>query len=265
MENTVTTVEVLGRKLHEIRGGSGTPLLYLHSAGGEAIWLPHLSALAERFELHAPAHPGFLSSEGIDEIRDIQDYVFHYLAYFDAMGWERADVVGVSLGGWIAAEIAARYPDRISRLVLTSAVGIWIPEKPIADIFAIDSLHPERLRELLFYDTQSPAAQMMATPAPGVELPEEMLVNFMNAMTATAKVGWNPLLHDPALERLLHRVTARTLCLWGANDRVVPLEYGEKYAKLVPGARLEVIPKCGHLVPLEKPDAFVKAVADFLE
>ena len=90
------------------------------------------------------------------------------------------------------------------------------------------------------------------------------MINFMNALAATAKVGWNPLLHDPRLESLLPRVKAKTLCLWGAHDRVVPVEYGEKYAKLIPGASLEVIPGCGHMPPFEKTAEFLAAVTRFL-
>jgi pimeloyl-ACP methyl ester carboxylesterase len=229
---------------------------------GEAQWLPHLSALAERYELHAPAHPGFLTSEGIGEISDITDLTYHYLAYLDAMGWSAVDVVGVSLGGWIAAELAARYPERVSRLVLTSAVGIWVPERPIADIFAIDTRFPERYRKLLFHDTDCLAAQMVGVPI--TELPDDVLVPILNAFAATAKVGWNPLLHDPRLESLLHRVTARTLCLWGADDQVVPVIYGERFTRLIPDATLTVVPECGHMLPFEKPDAFVQAVIAFL-
>ncbi len=263
MERTTTTITVRGRRLHEIRGGSGRPLLYLHSAMGEATWLPYLSALAEHHELHAPAHPGFLGSEGIDAIRDIEDLVYHYLDYFDAKGWQQVDVVGLSLGGWIGAEIAARYPERISKLVLTSSVGIWIQERPIADLFALDARFPERLRELLFHDVNSPIAQAIAGGL-GAELPDEILVNVLNAFAATAKIGWNPLLHDPRLEGMLHRVRAKTLCIWGANDRLVPVEYGEKFAKLIPGASLEVIPACGHMVPLEKQAEWLAAVRRFL-
>jgi 2-hydroxy-6-oxonona-2,4-dienedioate hydrolase len=147
--------------------------------------------------------------------------------------------------------------------VLTSSVGIWIQEKPIADLFALDARFPERLRELLFHDVNSPVAQMLAGGW-GAELPDEILVNVLNAFAATAKIGWNPLLHDPRLERLLHRVRAKTLALWGANDRLVPLEYGEKFAKLIPGAVLEVIPACGHMVPFEKPAEWLAAVRRFL-
>lgn len=264
MVKGTTSLQVRGRHVHEIRGGSGDPVLYLHSAMGEAFWLPHLERLAERYALHAPAHPGFLSSEGLDAIRDVEDYVDHYLAYLDALGWERVPVVGLSLGGWIAAELAARHPERVQKLVLADAVGLWIRERPIADLFAVDTRFPERLRELLFADPNGPAAQLVQPPGPGVELPDEVLENMMKAMTATAKVGWNPLLHDPKLEAKLPRVTAPTLVLWGAEDRVTPPEYGEKYAKLIPGAELETLPGCGHLAPFERPDAWADSVARFL-
>ena len=262
MEQQIGEVEVLGRKIHEIRGGEGRPLLYLHSAMGEAMWVPHLQRLAERYELHAPAHPGFMTSQGLEQIRDIEDLVSHYLAYMDMKEWKSADVLGMSFGGWIAAEIAARYPERVSRLVLVDAVGIWIKEKPIADFFALDSRFPDRLTRLLFHDPNCMAAQMM--PAPGAELPEEMLVAMLNAFTAVAKIGWNPLLHDPRLESLLPRVTAETLVVWGENDRLCPVDYAHKYARLIPGAKVAIIPECGHLPPLEKPDEFHEAVTGFL-
>lgn len=257
MECTTASIQVRGRRVHEIRGGNGRPLLYLHSAVGEADWVPHLQALSNHYEVHAPAHPGFLGSEGIEDIQDIEDVVFHYLAYLDAKGWDAVDVVGLSLGGWIAAEIAARYPERVSALMLTSAVGIWVPERPIADVFALDSRFPERLPAMMFYDTDCPVAQMMAVPV--LDLAEEDIVRVYDAFAATAKIGWNPLLHDPRLESLLPRVRARTLCLWGSHDRVVPPQYGEKFARLIPDARLEIIDSCGHLLPFEKGPEFVDA------
>jgi pimeloyl-ACP methyl ester carboxylesterase len=261
---TTEEIQVLGRRIHEIRGGTGRPLLYLHSAMGEATWLaPHLVALAERCEVHAPAHPGFLTSGGLEEIRDIEDLVYHYLAYLDAKKWDSVAVMGLSLGGWIAAELAARYPERVSKLVLVSSVGIWVPETPIADLFAIDGRAPERLGELLFHDPSHPLARVLAGGI-GVDMPEEVVVNFMNAMAATAKIGWNPLLHDPRLESLLPRVTAETLCVWGADDRIVPPIYGRTFAKRIPGARLEIVPECGHLVPLERLEPFLEIVGPWV-
>ncbi len=263
MEPTTTEVNVLGRKIHEIRGGSGKPLLYLHSAMGEAMWLPFLLKLAEGRELHVPAHPGFLTSQGIDQIHDIEDLANHYLAYIDTMGWKSVDVVGLSFGGWIAAEVAARFPDRISKLVLVNAGGIWIKEKPIADIFRVDTRFPERVKALLFHDVNCLAAQMM--PSPGnMEIPDDLLVNMFNAMAATAKIGWNPLLHNPKLETMLPRVTADTLVLWSDKDAIVAPEYGKKYARLIPKAKLKIVSEAGHLLPFEKEEEFLTAVTSFL-
>jgi pimeloyl-ACP methyl ester carboxylesterase len=102
-------------------------------------------------------------------------------------------------------------------------------------------------------------------PSPGdMTLGDDMLVNIMNAFAATAKIGWNPLLHDPRLESMLPQIRAKTLVLWGAGDRIVAVDYGKKFARLIPGARLEVIPECGHLIPLEKPAEFHRAVTEFL-
>src|SRR5262249_12397820 len=156
VEKTPARIEVLGRGIQEIHGRPSAPhprkLLYLHSAMGEASWLtPHLNELAERVELFAPTHPGFVGSEGIDEIRDVEDLVYHYLAYLHAKGSNSVAVMGVSLGGWIAAELAARYPERVSRLVLVSSVGVWLPEKPVASLFPSAGQPPEKLRELLFH------------------------------------------------------------------------------------------------------------------
>jgi pimeloyl-ACP methyl ester carboxylesterase len=264
VESAIVTTEVRGRKVQEAVGGEGKPLLYLHSAMGEAHWLmPHLHELAKRREVHAPALPGFLASEGIEQIRDIGDYAEHTLDYLDAKGWAQVDVVGHSLGGWLAAEVAVRAPERIGRLVLSSAVGIWIREEPLADIFAFNPERPERMAELLFHDLSSPIAQAMS-PSISEEMPEAVLVEFLKAMTATAKVGWNPLLHNPRLEAKLHRVTSPTLCLWGAHDRVAPPAYARRYAERIPGAAVELLPGCGHMSFLEQPAAWAAKVLAFV-
>ena len=121
MPFTETHVEIGGSKTKLLRGGSGDPLLYLHSAGGETLWMPFHEALSEHFEDFAPAHPGFDTSEGLDKIDGMDDMVFHYLDFIDAMGFETVNIVGVSYGGWIAAELATTYPKRIGRQAGRSA------------------------------------------------------------------------------------------------------------------------------------------------
>lgn len=275
MDREISTIEIRGKKIRVLRGGpdnpaKAEPLLYLHGAAMEnEFWLPFLSALADRYELHAPSHPGFLDSEGIDDITSIDGFVDHYRDYIDAMGWKSVNIVGLSFGGWIAAELATRHPSLVKNLVLVDAAGIWIKDRPITDVFAIDAFaHPERVRNILFADPGS-ALAMMAFPDPGLDgkprfPPDEVLLKTIKAFAALAKVSWNPLLHNPELEKRLHRIEAKTLIVWGEQDGLVPVAYGEKYARLIPAARLQLVDGAGHLPPLEQPERFVTALRDFL-
>jgi pimeloyl-ACP methyl ester carboxylesterase len=251
-------LEIAGRRTQVLTEGDGPPLLYLHSAAAEsAVWMDLLNGLAERLTVHAPLHPGFFDSEGLETVRDVEDLVFHYLDYMDRCGWDSVDVMGCSFGGWIALELAARYPERVDRLVLAGSAGIRLPEVPMEDMFAIQVGEEERARALLFHDPEHPLAKV-ALPDFG-ELDDEMLKLFLTAMTAVAKVGWNPYLHDPRLDALLPRVSAETLVVWGAEDRLIPPAYGEHLAERIPNARLELVPDCGHMVWLERPEALLAA------
>jgi pimeloyl-ACP methyl ester carboxylesterase len=230
----------------------GSPLLYLHSASGESFqWMDLLNGLAEQHELHAPLHPGFFGSPGIEEIRDIEDLVFHYLAFMDERGWEQVDVMGCSLGGWIALELAARYPERVGRLVLAAPAGIRLADVPMADMFRLQIGQEDEARALMFHDPSHPMAQLVIPTFEGID--DETLAAFVAAMAATAKVSWNPYLHDPRLEDLLPGIAAHTLIVWGDDDRLIPPAYGERLAQLIPNARLELVPECGHVVWFEKP------------
>ena len=249
----MTDVVVAGRSTQVQVGGSGPPLLYLHSAAGEsAIWMDLLNGLAEFREVHAPLQPGFLESEGIDTVRGIEDLVYHYLGLMDERGWEQVDVMGCSMGGWIALEVAARYPERVGKLLLAAPAGIRLEGVPMEDMFAIQLGEEAKARELLFHDAEHPLATAVIPDF--AELPDDMLAEFLKAMAAVAKVAWNPYLHDPRLESLLPRVTADTLVVWGADDRLIPPAYGERLTELIPHCRLELIPACGHMIWFEKPE-----------
>jgi pimeloyl-ACP methyl ester carboxylesterase len=255
--------EVAGRRVQVAEGGEGPPLLYLHSAAGESmVWLDVLNGLAEDRTVVAPLHPGFFESEGIETIHDIEDLANHYLAFMDARGWEQVDVVGCSLGGWIALEVAARWPERVGRMVLAASVGIRLPDVPMADVFRITLGQEAEARALSFHDPNHPLAAIAIPDLMSLE--DDDLANFFKAMAATAKVAWNPYMHDPRLESMLPRVTADTLLVWGRSDRVVPLAYGERLAELIRGARLEVIEECGHSIMLEQPAALLEAARGHL-
>ncbi len=257
-----THIEVGGSKTKLLRGGSGEPLLYLHSAGSETMWMPFHEALAERYEVFAPAHPGFDTSQGLEKIDSMEDLVFHYLDFIDGMGWDKVRIVGLSLGGWIAAEFATRWSNRVKKLVLVDSAGLHVQGAPIAPMWE-HAREPEYLRKIFFADPEGPLAMTLIMHPE--EMPEEMLLLSLKAAEATARVGWNPYLHNPKLRGRLHRIKTPTLVLWGDKDGLIPPAHGRVFAEGIPGAKLLIIPNCGHIPPIEAQDAFVKHVLGFLE
>jgi pimeloyl-ACP methyl ester carboxylesterase len=254
-------VDVAGKQIRLLVGGRGPAVLYLHSASADVEWLEAHERLAVTFTVYLPAHPGFSDSTGLDEVDDIFDLVLHYADLQDACGLRGAAVVGTSFGGWIAAELAALYPERVGRLVLTDAFGLWLDAHPIAEIFGTT---PPELAQKMFHDQGHPIAALMHAFTTLAAVPEEIALPQMKVMEAVAKVGWNPYLHDPKLAPRLRRVTTPTLVVWGKQDGITPLPYAERYAQLIPGARVAVIDRCGHLPPLERPDEFARIVGEFL-
>lgn len=254
-------------KVAVLRAGAGDPVVYLHSAGGETTH-PALEDLADDHTVVVPVFPGFGNSEGIERVDGMEDAVFHLLDVFDLLELPAPAVIGLSLGGWMAAELATRAPERVSRLVLTSPVGLHLEGAPVAQLFGRT---PAELARDLYADQSHPMAQMMHALSDWmgdvsriVELPMEVLLPMWQAMAATAKLGWNPYLHNPKLLERLRRVKAPTLVVAGAVDRFLPRAHPEAYAAGIPGARLEVIEGAGHMVPLERPAEFTALVRSFL-
>lgn len=254
---TIDFITVAGRSIQLMVGGAGAPLLYLHSAGGETEWTPFHARLAEHFQVYLPAHPGFASSEGLDTIDSIHDLTWHYVDLCGQLGLAGVPVIGFSLGAWIAAELAILRPELVSGLLLVAAAGLHVDGAPMAELFQDDL---DALRQLMFFDPEHPAARL-AMPS-GLDDPNILL--WLRAREATARVGWNPYLHDPSLPRHLHRISCPTRVLWGRHDRLIPVAHGEAYARLIPSASLRVLEACGHMLPWEHPDAFIEeALAAF--
>lgn len=252
-------------KVQVLRGGTGPDLVYLHSAMGEGAGLPLLDELASGFSVVAPQFPGFGESEGIEHIDDIEDCVFHILDVLDVLEIDQVVLVGTSLGAWMAAEVASRYPDRVSKLVLVNPAGLYIKGAEIEEIFGRD---PADLARLMFADQAHPIAQVLHTMQEMVERKEtppfELIKPQLVSLAATAKIAWDPYLHDPKLPRLLPRVKAATLVVHGAEDQLIPRAHAERYVELIGGARLVDVAGAGHMLPLEKPSELAALVHELV-
>ena len=244
---------------HLLQGGSGEPLLFLHGAGGLHEG-EYLDLLAQRFTVYAPWHPGFGASEGSEHIDDIIDLALYCHDLMDELGLESAHVVGHSMGGMLAAELAALCPHRVRRLVLANPVGLWRDDEPVLDFF---TLSPEQLLPYTWHDPESEAAKI-AYPVPETkEERVEQAYQRIQALATASKFLWP--IPDRGLRRRIHRIQSPTLIIWGESDRLVPPSYAEDFRSQIKDARVTILPECGHQPMLEKRDEFVSLVAAFLE
>lgn len=254
------TIDVAGKSTILLHGGptDGEPFVYLHSALGESMmWLPFHQSFAKKFRVFSPLHPGFGHSGGFEQITDIEDMAFHYLDMFDALGLEQVNLGGVSLGGWIAAEFAVRWPERVKRLWIADAPGLWVEDARLGDLFRLMQ-HRDKLRAMLFHDPNGPMATLVIKDQPD----ESTMLNAYQAMTVLARMVWaRP--YDPKLAGRLRRIACPTLLLWGEHDKVVPRAFGGAYQKLIKGAELKTIKDCGHLPMFEKEAEFVETIMKF--
>jgi pimeloyl-ACP methyl ester carboxylesterase len=266
-----TVVDLRGRKVSLIERGRGEPLIYLHGFadvhGVAGDLQPCHLKLSEQVRLIAPAHPGCAESDDIGDGYGIDDIVFHYLELFDALGLTRFDLVGHCVGGWIAAELAVRHPERVRRLALIGACGLFVPGAPIGDVFMHSQ--PERgvelasLRRLLFADEHASAGLRFFPSARG-DIAEELRRYQM--LRFGSFVGFKPpYFYNRALRGRLYRAAMLAKMIWGADDRMVPRTHGEAYVAGLPGAEgLTLIAGAGHAALLEQPDATADALIEFL-
>jgi pimeloyl-ACP methyl ester carboxylesterase len=240
-----------------MEGGEGRPLLFLHPGIGVDPDAPIFERLAARARLMAPVHPGFGGSEAPRSFDSVDDLAYFYLDLIHSFDLAEITLVGVSLGGWIAAEIAIKCTARLSHLVLGNPVGIKVggrEQRDIADIFAMTE---SEFLELAWCD---PAAGRHDYKA----MPEEDVRKAARNREATARYAWSPFMHDPKLKGRLHRIRIPTLFLWGTHDRILREGYGEAYCAAIPGARFEPIERAGHFPHLEQPDEFAKKLFAFI-
>jgi pimeloyl-ACP methyl ester carboxylesterase len=234
--------------------GKGEPVVLFHGAG-TVDGFDFAEAWTDKFRVIAPYHPGFGESGDDPAITDIHDYVMHYLDLFDAMKVDAMHLVGLSMGGYLAAKFASEHGHRVKKLVLIAPYGLNVPEHPALDIIA------------------TPAEQLVPMLVSNFDvlkkrLPEKPDMDFIGAryreLTSFARLFWeHPT--DPKFPRHLHRVKMPTLIVWGDEDRIIPAQQSQVWRKLIPNAEVLVVKGAGHIVQSDKPETVHQAIAQFLE
>ncbi len=248
-----------------LSAGDGPDLLYLHGAAGIPEWGGPLPLLARSYHVHAPLLPGFGKSTRLDVLDDQWDLFLHGFDVLDALGLERPYVVGDSMGGWLAAEMAALRPREIGRLALAAPVGLWRDEAPVVDMFG---LMTHEVVPFLFHDPSCAPAQDMLRVTTLINDKDdrtdeqvETLIAMVRGFRTAAKFLFP--IPERGLEKRLWRITAPTLIVWGTGDRFIAPSYAELFRARIPDACVETIADAGHLVGLEQPDAYARAVQRF--
>ncbi|MET8130146.1 alpha/beta hydrolase [Streptomyces sp. NPDC005065] len=237
--------------------GQGHPFLLLHGGGGPQTVAPFAGLLADQrpARVVAPVHPGFGGTTRPDWLTDVPGLARVYARLLEDLGLTNVAVVGNSIGGWIAAELALLGSDRISSVTLANAAGIHVPGHPIADI---SSITPAELSRLAFHDPAKFAVDPATLPAAARAV--------MAANRATLHIYAGPHdMADPGLRERLAKVTHPTLVVWGESDQVIDVDYGRAYATAIPQARFELLHRTGHMPQLETPEQLLSVVWDFAD
>jgi pimeloyl-ACP methyl ester carboxylesterase len=238
-------------------GGSGQPLVFLHGAGGLDLEQTFLNALAQKFHVYAPLLPGYGDSEECAELRDMLDFTLHTWDVVDALGIEDPILVGFSMGGMIASEMAAVVPKQVSRLALIAPVGLWLDDHPIPDLF---SAMPFELPKYLFHDEEAGAKAIGANiDLTSPDFLQTFLVRNARQLGAAGKILFP--IPERGLRERLYRIKAKTLIIWGESDKFVPAAYAHAFQAALPHASLVLIPEAGHMVAFEKTGDVMRAIS----
>jgi pimeloyl-ACP methyl ester carboxylesterase len=238
--------------------GAGTAVGFFAGLGGLPAWLPALDALAARHRVVAPSLPGFPGGADYERLDDIFDWSLAAIDLVQAAGLAGADLIGASVGGALAAEVAALRPDLVRKLILIAPFGLFDEAAPIADVFAFKSGAQSGAL------TRDPQAYDAYRARPNSADETDWTMMQIRGEMAAARLLWP--LGDTRLRKRLFRITQPTLIIWGAEDRVIPPAYAAKFADGISGkTTIVTIPKAGHKVEFDAPDAVATAIAEFLE
>src|SRR3954470_845840 len=247
---------VNGIELEVLRRGRGRPVLLLHGMDTVSPSARFLDLLAHEAEIIAPSSPGFGNTKRPPDFDTVYDLVHLYLALIDELSFERVALLGLSFGGWLAAEIAVACRHKLDRLILADPVGIKLGDRESRDIADVFNLNPAEVRRCAWHDpAKAPSYDEMSD--------DELVIHARNR-EALCLYAWHPCLYNPQLKNWLGLIRVPTLVLWGESDRIVTPDYGRAYAGLIQGARFSVIERAGHHPEIEQPELFAEQVGAFL-
>jgi len=252
---TDSTRDAAGIKLHVSRAGRGRPVVVLHHETGTLDRLPFYDELAQRYDVLVPHHPGYSRSQRPEWMRSVRDIAVLYRGLLSELGLEKAALVGLGFGGWIAAEMASMAPADLSHLVLVGAMGIKPPVGDILDLAITGYLDYARAG---FHD------QKAFDRVYGAEPSNDQLEMWDVCREMSFRIAWKPYMYSQTLPHLLGAVRAPALLVWGDEDKVVPQSAVKRYAAALTQARLEIVKGCGHCVDMEQPETLAKLVTDFI-
>ena len=252
---TTEEVRVAGSSVRLRTTGHGAPLLVLHHDIGTPEQLPFYEALAQRFTVLLPSHPGYDGSARPAWMRSVRDVAVTYQALLAARGLADVSLVGLGFGGWIAAEMAGMAPADLSRLVLVGAMGIKPPQGDILDLAVTGYVDYARAG---FHD------QKAFDRVYGAEPSVDQLEMWDICREMSFRIAWKPYMYSQTLPHLLGSVRVPTLVVWGDDDKVVPQSAAKRYVEALPNAKLEIVKACGHCVDMEQPEALAKLVTNFI-
>jgi pimeloyl-ACP methyl ester carboxylesterase len=255
MNWTRETVSTAGASVSLARAGAGPAVLVLHHDIGTPDRLPFHDALAHAFSVLRPSHPGWDGSERPTWMRSVRDLAVVYQALLARLDAQDVSLVGLGFGGWIAAEMATMAPRAFRRLVLVGAMGLKPERGEIAD---------QALLSYIDYVRLGFADQAAYDRIFGAETPTPTLEQWDLNREMTFRIAWKPYMYNPSLPSLLGGVATPALVVWGSEDRIVPLECGERYVKALPQARLHVLEAAGHFVEMEQPEPLAQVVRAFV-
>jgi len=254
---TTERMTVHGIDLEVLRGGSGDPIVLLHGMRSLTASSRLPSLLTTHGAVVAPSCPGFGGSVRPKDFDTVYDLIQLQRAVLEAVPGDRITLVGLSFGGWLAAEVAAQGHSRLSRLVLVDPVGIKISDRETADILDVFNRSPSEVRRAAWHDPDRFAPDFDA-------MEDAEIVRHARDWDALCLYAWHPYMYNPQLPRWLSRIAVPTLVVWGDSDGIVSPDYGRAFARLIPGAQFETIAACGHHPEIERPEELAALIGSFV-